>query len=81
MGVVGVLVGVEHGVDAIDLGIKELLAEVDTGVDQDAGGFGLAIAKSFDEESAAAAAVSGVMRIADSPIITDAWHAAGRTAA
>ena len=51
------------------------------GVDQDSGGFGLAIAKTFDEKGAAAAAVSGIVRIADSPIVADARHAAGGTAA
>jgi hypothetical protein len=76
-----VLVGIKHCVDAIDLGVEKLFAEVDAGVDQDASGFDLAVAKTFDEKGAAAAAVSGVMRIANSPIVAYARHAAGRTAA
>ncbi len=37
VGVVGMLVGVEHAVEPIDLGIEELLAQIRRGVDQDAG--------------------------------------------
>ena len=36
VGVVGVLVGVEHAVEPIDVGIEQLLAQVRRGVDQDA---------------------------------------------
>ena len=39
--VVGVLVRVEHRVDAIDLGVEQLLAQVAAGIDDDAGRLGL----------------------------------------
>ena len=37
VGMVGVLVGVEHAVEPIDLGIEQLLAQIRRRVDQDAG--------------------------------------------
>ena len=36
VGVVGMLVGIEHGIEPIDLGVQKLLAQVGRGVDQDA---------------------------------------------
>ena len=37
VGLVGVLVGQEHGVEVIDIGVDQLLAQVGRGVDQDPG--------------------------------------------
>ena len=36
VGLVGMLVGQEHGVDMIDVGVDQLLAQVRRGIDQDA---------------------------------------------
>ena len=38
VGVVGMLMGIEHAVDPVDAGVEELLAQVRRGVDEDAGG-------------------------------------------
>ena len=48
VGVVGVLVGVEHGIEPIDLGIQKLLAQVGRGVDQDPGD--AAVVAPFDQQ-------------------------------
>ncbi len=37
VGVVGVLVGIEHRIEPIDLGSQQLLAQVGRGIDQDTG--------------------------------------------
>ncbi len=81
VGVVGVLVGVEHGVDTIDLGVEQLLAEIDAGVDQDSRWLFNTLRPAFDQERAAAAAVARIRGIADAPVIADARDAAGGTAA
>ena len=81
VGVVGVFVGVEHGVDAIDPCIEQLFAEINAGVDQDSRRFFNALRPAFNKKRAAAAAVAGVGRIAIAPVIADARDAAGGTAA
>jgi hypothetical protein len=50
MGVVGVLVGVEHGLNPINLGSKQLLTQVASGVDDDASGLVGAFAEALDQE-------------------------------
>jgi len=80
MRVVGMLVRVEHGLDAIDVMAQELLAQVAASIDDDAGRCAVA-RTSFDQQGAAAAAVPGIGRIADAPIAADARHAARRAAA
>ncbi len=80
MGVVGVLMGVEHAVDPIDAGVEQLLAQVRRGVDQDAGaaavgGFAL------DQDGAAPAPVLRVGGVAMAPAEPRTRNAAGKAAA
>ncbi len=79
MRVVGVIVGVEHAVEPIDIDVEQLLAEVGRSVDQHIGGPLAALP--LHQHRAAAAAVLGVRRIARAPMIADTWHAARRAAA
>ena len=81
MGVVGVLVRVEHGLDPIDFGGEQLLAQVAAGVDDDAGRLVDAVRIALDQQRAAAAAVLRVFGVADAPVAADARHAAGGPAA
>src|SRR4051794_35816797 len=79
VGMVGVLVGVEHGVDPIDLGVEKLLAQVGRCVDQHARDAGVAAA--LHQERCAAAAVLRVVGIGVAPAERRAWHAARGAAA
>src|SRR5262245_1095523 len=79
VGVIGVVVGVEHAVEPDRAGIEELLAQIGRGIDQRRG---LTLrAVPFDEERATLAPVLGIGGIACAPMIADAGHAAGRAAA
>ena len=79
VGVVGVLVRVEHRVDPIDVGVEQLLAQIRRGVDQHPGDAGAVAA--LDQQRGAAAAVLGILRVAVAPAEPGARNAAGRAAA
>jgi len=74
VGVVGVLVGVEHGIEVIDVGCQELLAQVRRSVDQHAGDS--SGAAPFDQKRSAPAPVLRITRIAGAPAQGRARHAA-----
>src|SRR5437899_2306412 len=63
--VVGVLMGIKHGVDPIDVGVKQLLAQIRRRVDQDAG-YGRA-GTTLDQQRSAASTVPGIVWIAVAP--------------
>ncbi len=73
VGLVGVLVGQEHRVDVIDLGIDQLLAQIGRGVDHDPRGAVRAV--TLDQQRAAASAVFWIVGIARAPAERRAWHA------
>ena len=79
VGVVGMLVGIEHAVEPIDFGIEELLAQIGRGVDKDTGN--AARAASLDQKRGAPAPVLRIVRVASAPAKCRAGHAAGRSAA
>ena len=79
VGVVGMVVGVEHAVEPADAGIEQLLAEIRRAVDQH---IGRALgAFPLHENRAAPPPVLRICRIARAPDIADTGHAAGRAAA
>jgi hypothetical protein len=79
MGLVGMLMGQEHRIDVIDIGVDQLLAQVGRGVDHDAR---RAVgAGPLDHQRAAAPAVLGVARIARTPAESRPGNAGGRAAA
>ena len=75
VGVVRVLMGIEHRVDPIDVSVEQLLAQIRRGIDQDAGH--ARAGAPLDQERGAATAVLGIIWIAVTP--TERWtrHAAG----
>ena len=75
VGLVGVLMGQKHGVDVIDLGIDQLLAQVGRGIDHDPRG--AVRAGALDQQRAAAAAVFWIVGIAGAPAERRARHAGG----
>src|SRR5690606_16468688 len=77
VGMVGVFVGIENGVDAIDLGVQKLLAQVSASVDKYPCGLRNSVAPGLDQQSAAAPAIAGFVGVADAPVVADARHAAG----
>src|SRR6201995_2201301 len=79
MGLVGMLMGEKHRIDVVDLGIDQLLAQVGRGIDHDPRHAPLR--SPLDQERAAAAAVSGVVRIAFAPAERRARNAGGGAAA
>ena len=79
MGVVGMLVGEQHGVEPVHVGVEQLLAQVGRGVDQDAG-HAVAVPL-LHQQRAAAAAVLRILRIAGAPAERRPRHAGGRAAA
>ena len=79
VGVVGVLVGVEDGVDPIDLGIEKLLAQIGRRVDQDPGDAAGVV--TLDQERRAAAPVFRIVGIAGAPAQRRPRHAGGGSAA
>src|SRR5205807_1971757 len=79
VGVVGVLVGEQHRVEPVHLGIEQLLAQVRRGIDQDPGN-ACAVAP-FYQQRGAPAPVPGIARIAGAPTQCRARNAAGGTRA
>ena len=79
MGVVGVLVRVQHAVEPIDLGIDELLAQIGRGVDQHAGA--PVRAGPLDQERAAPPPVFRIVGIAEAPAERRARNPSGRATA
>jgi hypothetical protein len=75
MHVVGMVVGVEHAVRALDAGGQRLHAQIRTTIDEHAGG------AVFDVDRGAIAAVARIVRIALAPLVSQPRHAArGATA-
>src|SRR5665213_1148900 len=79
MAMVGVLVGHQHTVEPVDLGIDKLLTEIGRGVDQDAGEAGRA--RALDQERGPPPAIPRVVGIASAPAERRTRHAHGRPAA
>ena len=79
MGLVGMLMGQEHRVDVIDIGVDQLLAQVGRGVDHDPRH--AAIPGSLDQQRAAAAAVLRIAGIARAPAERRTGNAGRRSAA
>ena len=76
MGVVGMVMGVEDGVDMSGIGVEQLLANIGAGIDQDAGG-GTWGARFFNKNGAAQPCVFRVSGITLAPIAANSRHAAG----
>ena len=72
---IGVVVGVDDGVELADAGGEELLAQVRRGVDEDTA------AVVLDQDGGAQAPVSRVVGIAGAPVVADERHAARAAAA
>ena len=79
VGMVGVIVGIEHAVKPADTDVEQLLAEVGRRVDEHRRRPLPAFA--LDQHRTAPPPVLRVCGIACAPDIADAWHAAGRAAA
>src|SRR5262249_58724405 len=75
VGMVGMLMRIEHGVEPIDLGVKQLLAQIRRRIDQDTGNARAGAA--LDQKRGAAPAVLGIARIAVAPAERWTRHAAG----
>src|SRR4051812_49934938 len=73
--VVGMLMGIEHGVDPIDVSVEQLLAEIRRRVDQDASDASAGAA--LDQKRGAAPAVLRIVWIAVAPAECRARHPAG----
>src|SRR5262245_9761474 len=75
VGMVGMFVGEEHGVEPIDAGVEQLLAQVRRGIDQHAGD---AVAgAALHQERRAPAAILWIVGIAHAPAERGPWDAAG----
>ena len=79
MGVVGMRMREDDGVEPAHLGVEELLAQIRRGVDEN-GHRSLALAR-LEEQGAASAPVLRILRIAIAPIPANARHASRRAAA
>src|SRR4051812_3535608 len=79
VGVVGVLVAVEHGIDPIDIGVDELVAEIRSGIDQHARD--AVCTAPLDQQRAAPPPVLRVAGIACAPAGAGPRHAARGAAA
>ena len=79
MGVVGVIVRVEHANERPDAQRQKLLANVGASVDEN--GRRPACAELLNERSTAQAPVLRVLRIAPAPVVADTRHAPGGAAA
>src|SRR5262249_8589074 len=79
VGMIGMLVRVEDGLERVDLGVEELFAQIRRRVDQHPGGADGAAA--LDQQRGAAAPVLGILRIAVAPAGSGPRHAAGRATA
>src|SRR3984885_5662753 len=73
------LVGQEHRVDVVDIGVDQLLAQIGRGIDHDPRD--AAIRCPFGKQRAAAAAVPGIVGIASTPTQRRARDAGGGSAA
>ncbi len=71
---IGVVVGIEHAIDPTCARVKQLLAKVRRGIDQDRGLTARAVA--FDQQRAAPAPILRILGIACTPMIADPRHAA-----
>jgi hypothetical protein len=78
VGMIGMLVRVEHAVEPVDFGVEELLAQVGRGVDQNR--CSPARAHPFDQERAAPSPVFRIAWIAGAPAKRRARHPSGRSA-
>ena len=76
MDVIGMLMGVENGIQAPDIGSEKLVAQIGCGIDQHRGDRAVR-AGFFEQDRAAPAPVLGVRRIACAPADADARHAGG----
>src|ERR1043166_9106326 len=76
---VGVLVGIEHGVEPFDVGVEQLLAQIRRRVDQHTGA--PARIAALDQQRAAPATVLGIVGIGIAPAEPDARHAGRRSTA
>ncbi len=82
VGLVGVVVGVEHRVHAADAGRGGLLAELRRGVDHHGGlGGPVDVGAAAHQHRAAGAAVPRIGRVAHAPVAVRTRHAAGGPAA
>src|SRR5262245_28364875 len=79
VGMIGVLVGEEHGVQPVDLGVEQLLAQVGRGVDQHAGN--AHPVAPLHQQRRPAPPVPGIAGIAVSPAQGGTRNAAGGAAA
>ena len=79
VGLVGMLMGQEHRVDVIDIGVDQLLAQIGRGVDHDPRD--AAIRRALDQQRTAAAAVFRIVGIAGAPAQRGARNAGGGSAA
>jgi hypothetical protein len=74
MYMVGMLVGVENGIQTAHVGPKELIAQIGGRVDQN--GCGRTVRRNpFHENGAAPAPVLGICRIAGAPADAHSWNA------
>src|SRR5579883_2986038 len=76
-----VLMGVEHGIEPVDVGIEQLLAQIRRRIDQKARNTTCRGTTAFDQKRRAAAAVLRIVRIARAPTQGRARHSGGRAAA
>src|ERR1700678_2859591 len=79
VGLVGMLMGQEHGVDVVNMGIDQLLAQIRRGIDHDPRYS--AIRCLLGQQRATAAAVPGIVGIARAPAERRARHTGGGSAA
>src|SRR5215813_2972810 len=80
MDVVGMLVGIEHTVERIDVGVEELFAQVRRGIDQHAG-LGAVRSRAIDQNRATSAPVLGVAGVTSPPPRSGPRNASGKAAA
>src|ERR1700736_3266300 len=76
---VGVLVGIKHGIEPLDVRVEQLLAQIRRGVDEHAGA--PACVAALDQQRAAPAPVLGIAGVGIAPAEPDARHAGRRAAA
>ena len=79
VGLVGVLMGQEHRIDVVDIGVDQLLAQVGRSVDHDPRR--ALVRHPLDQQRTAAAAISRVVGIAGAPAERRTRHAGGGTTA
>ena len=79
MGLIGVLVGQEHRIDVIDMGIDQLLAQIWRGIDHDPRN--ASIARTLDQQRTATSAVLRIFGVAGAPAQRRPRNAGRRSAA